>query len=245
MKRKKSVKKYQLLAMWLSFGMGLFLTVLIFSAVTLYHKIDKYLLEEKLGINSLIFADGTNEQEVRKFLKTIDPTYTQGLNYIVVIPNPIFSFLVNRGNKELYRGEAHGRFLKEERSIIFSDNGDFKDTFYHEVGHYIDLILFTNEQRKEWKNLMDLSIDYEKLSQFKLENNLSQQEAYKLDEYVKANYEHDLGEAFAIYFSLYVINESKIPHPEIRDYFRALSLNRVNCSESQKAQITIEEVKNA
>ena len=243
--KKKITHKYRFIEVFLLFGFGFLSSLILVLGFNVYHKIDHNLLEEELGINNLVFADGTNEQEVKKFLKTVDPKYTQGLSYIIVIPNPIFSVLVSSGSEELYRGEAHGRFLKEERSIIFSDDGDFEDTFYHEVGHYIHLILFTDEERKEWEKLMNMSIDYKKVSQFKSENNLNQQESYKLDEYVQASYEHDIGEAFAVYFSLYILNESEIPSPELWGYFNDLPLKweKGNCS--IPTQTTIEEVQNA
>lgn len=232
MKRRKKSKQNRYLMVLLFLSLGFIFSIFVVSSINFYSYLNHHSLEKKLGINNLILTEGINEKEIINFLRTVNPKYTEGINKIIVISDPLFSFsVVNSDGEELYHGEASGQFLQKERSIIFTYNKEFRDNFYHEIGHYIHLVLFTGREREEWENLVNLSIDYNKFEHFRTINNLNDQEFPKLDEYVETSYDHQIEEAFATYFALSMLNESGIPYQEVKDYFKNLSWNDpVNCN---------------
>lgn len=238
---KKHQKKKDLLLMLFLLVAGFSISILFFSGINLYHYLEYHSLEKKLGINKLIFVDDSYNEEILNFLNTVDPKYTQGMEEITVIPSPLFSFSVSAGDEELYRGEATGQYLQEEDSIIFTNNYDFENSFYHELGHRIHLHLFTDSDRKKWEYIMNFSIDQERLKEYKSENNLNQTQSEELDERVKADYNHQIAEAFAIYFAASLTNESKIPHQEIRNYFNELIWKEPTHCYNSDVNLTIQE----
>lgn len=211
--------KYKITSRFFFFlNLILFLIPTSFSASVVYDDFIKYnTIEKHLGINKLVFYNDIDDQDVIKFLFTVDPKYTTGLNEIIIMPSPIFEFSLSLNGEELQRGEASGQFKKETKDIIFEYNSDFKNTFYHEIGHYIHLVRFTNEERNEWESILNISVDYEQFEQL---SELSQDKNVinKLLEYAESKKEYIIRESFAIYFASAVLNKSEVPE-EFQNYF--------------------------
>lgn len=216
--------KYDVISKPFSFlYIGLFLLVIFFSGYEVYTDFIKYhFIEKKLGINNLKFIENTNNKEIINFLDTVTPEYTNGLNEISFIPYPLFSFSVSQNGEELYSGEANGQYINETHDLIITTNKDFRDTFYHEVGHYIYIFKFTEEDRKEWENLINLSIDYNHINNIKNEYDLDSEEINSLLAQLEIRREHEINEEFAVYFSVSILNESKLPNDSIKKYFNQL-----------------------
>ena len=187
-------------------------------------------IEHKLGINKLTFIDSTNKtKEIINFLNTVPPEYTQGLNEIVFISHPLFSFSASYNGEELFSGEASGQYINETKDLVITANEDFKDTFYHEVGHYIYIYKFTDEDRKKWEELINISIDYDEFDKVKNEYSLESDKISSIITQLEAQREHMINEAFAISFSESILNESKLPNVEaIQEYFKEMRTEAEN-----------------
>ena len=222
--------KYGIIFRPISFlGIGMLLLVVFPSGYDVYTDFIKYnLIEKKLGINNLKFMENTNNKEVLNFLNTVTPEYTNGLNDILFISHPIFSFSVSHNGDELYSGEASGQYINETQDLIIAINNDFRDTFYHEIGHYIYMYKFTEEDRKEWEDLINISIDYTQIDRVTNEYALDSEEISSLLLQLEISREHKINEAFAVYFSASILNESDIQNEAIKDYFNQLKKEAEN-----------------
>lgn len=181
-------------------------------------------LEILLGVNKITFIKGgIPEKDVITFLNNVNPKYTKGINEILILPSPLFSFSVqesNITNETIFSGEADGRYDSDTKNIIFVANDDFKDSFYHEVGHYIYMTVLTDADREEWINLFNISIeDYIDVNHTMQIYNLPRDKVTYLF-YQQIN--SSLNENFADGFASITLNESSLKEGNKKEYIKKI-----------------------